>query len=51
MYKRQDRFSLYVADGQGGLVQLDFPNATTGYCPALEQALTEMLGPGAVRVE
>ena len=50
-YEGQDRFSLYVANGQGGLVQLDFPNATTGYCPALEQALTEMLGPGAVRVE
>ncbi len=50
-YEGQDRFSLYVADGQGGLVQLDFPNATTGYCPALEQALIEMLGPGTVRVE
>ena len=50
-YEGQDRFSLYVDNGQGGLVQLDFPNATTGYCPALEQALIEMLGPGTVRVE
>ena len=50
-YEGQDRFSLYVDNGQGGLVQLDFPNATTGYCPALEQALIEMLGPETVRVE
>jgi len=50
-YEGEDRFSLYVADGRGGLVRLDFPNATTGYCPALEEALTEMLGPGTVRVE
>jgi DNA polymerase-3 subunit alpha len=45
-----DRFSFYlVSDGRR--VQLDFPNATTGYCPALKEALAEMLGAGAIGVE
>ena len=49
-YEGDDRFSLYlVSDGRR--VQLDFPNATTGYCPALEEALARMLGAGAMRVE
>ncbi|MBL7184173.1 MAG: DNA polymerase III subunit alpha, partial [Anaerolineae bacterium] len=49
-YEGDDRFSLYlVSDGRR--VQLDFPNATTGYCPALKEALIEMLGAGAIRVE
>jgi DNA polymerase-3 subunit alpha len=49
-YEGDDRFSLYlVSDGRR--VQLDFPNATTSYCPALEEALAEMLGAGAIRVE
>ena len=49
-YEGDDRFSLYlVSDGRQ--VQLDFPNATTGYCPALEEALIEMLGAGAMRVD
>ncbi len=49
-YEGDDRFSLYVANGSRR-VQLDFPNDTTGYCLALEQALVEMLGAGTVRVE
>ncbi len=49
-YEGDDRFSLYlVSDGRR--VQLDFPNATTGYCPALKEALAEMLGAGAIGVE
>jgi DNA polymerase-3 subunit alpha len=49
-YEGDDRFSLYlVSDGRR--VQLDFPNATTGYCPALEEALAGMLGAGAIRVD
>jgi len=49
-YEGDDRFSLYlVSDGRR--VQLDFPNATTGYCPALKEALAKMLGAGAIRVE
>lgn len=49
-YEGDDRFSLYlVSDGRR--VQLDFPNATTGYCPALKEALAKMLGAGAIGVE
>jgi DNA polymerase-3 subunit alpha len=49
-YEGDDRFSFYlVSDGRR--VQLDFPNATTGYCPALKEALAEMLGAGAIGVE
>ncbi len=49
-YEGEDRFSLYVPRGPG-VVQLDFPNASTGYCVSLERALTEMLGNGAIHVE
>jgi len=49
-YEGDDRFSLYlVSDGRR--VQLDFPNATTSYCPALEETLAGMLGAGAIRVD
>jgi len=49
-YEGDDRFSFYlVSDGRR--VQLDFPNVTTGYCPALKEALAGMLGAGAIRVE
>ena len=49
-YEGDDRFSLYlVSDGRR--VQLEFPNATTGYCPTLEEVLAQMLGAGAIRVE
>jgi len=49
-FEGRDRFSLYLTDGQRR-IQLDFPNDTTSYCPALARQLTEMLGEGAVRVE
>ena len=48
-YPGQDRFTLYVANGQS-MVELSFPNDTTGYCVALERALIEKLGAGTVRV-
>jgi len=48
-YNGNDYFSLYVVDGEQR-IQLDFPNDTTGYCPALERELVKMLGAGAVRV-
>jgi DNA polymerase-3 subunit alpha len=49
-YEGDDHFSLYLVNDENR-VQLDFPNATTGYCPALEGTLIEMLGAGAIRVE
>ncbi|MFQ6014847.1 MAG: DNA polymerase III subunit alpha [Anaerolineae bacterium] len=49
-YPGNDRFSLYIAHDKH-LVELDFPNATTGYCVKLQQALVEMLGAGAIQVQ
>jgi DNA polymerase-3 subunit alpha len=46
----QDRFSLYIPQGKG-LVQLEFPNSTTSFTPALQERLLAILGPGSVRVE
>lgn len=45
-----DRFTLYLHQEEG-VVQLDFPNATTGYSPELERALIAILGEGSIRVE
>jgi DNA polymerase-3 subunit alpha len=49
-FEGRDRYSLYLSDEQRK-IQLDFPNDTTGYCAALAQQLTEMLGQEAVRIE
>jgi len=49
-YEGDDHFSLYLVNDKNR-VQLEFPNATTGYCPALEKALVEILGAEAMRVE
>jgi DNA polymerase-3 subunit alpha len=49
-YEGDDHFSIYLV-GDGKRVQLDFPNDTTGYCPALEAALIEMLGAEAIEVK
>jgi DNA polymerase-3 subunit alpha len=49
-YEGVDHFSIYLV-GDGKRVQLDFPNDTTGYCPALEEALIEIVGAGAIRVD
>ena len=49
-FEGRDHFSLYLTD-ERKKIQLDFPNDTTGYCPALTQQLAEILGQGAVRVD
>ena len=49
-YPGEDRFTLYISNGRG-MVELSFPNATTGYCVTLRKALVEMLGAGTVRAE
>jgi DNA polymerase-3 subunit alpha len=49
-YPGADRFEFLVHEDQRG-VHLRFPNETTGYCAALENQLTDLLGPGAVDVQ
>ena len=49
-HRGQDLFSLYVPRDEG-MVQLIFPSDTTQYSPALEAAITELLGDGCLRVE
>lgn len=49
-FQGNDRFSLYVPRA-GGMVQLNFPNASTGYSVALEKALLSLLGDNSLRVE
>jgi DNA polymerase-3 subunit alpha len=48
-YQGEDRFSFLVASPNGKL-QLDFPNASTHYCPNLAQDLDRLIGSHAVRV-
>jgi len=49
-HQGQDLFNLYVPRDRG-VVQLMFPNDSTGYSPALEKAITDLLGEGSLRVE
>ena len=49
IHQGQDLFSLYVPRDRG-VVQLMFPNDSTGYSPALEKAITDLLGEGRLRV-
>jgi hypothetical protein len=44
-----DVFNLYVPR-HDRTVQLIFPNDTTSYSPSLEEAVTELLGKGCLRV-
>jgi two-component sensor histidine kinase len=44
-----DRFCIVVRKN-GAAVQLDFPNDTTTFTPALEQQLVRRLGVGSVEV-
>jgi DNA polymerase-3 subunit alpha len=46
----EDLFDLYVRRDDR-LVQLMFPNETTSYSPALEKAVTDLLGSGCLTVE
>ncbi|UCC62547.1 MAG: DNA polymerase III subunit alpha [Anaerolineae bacterium] len=48
-YEGDDRFSFVMA-GPNGKLQLDFPNASTGYCPNLANALDRLVGSRAVRI-
>ncbi len=48
-YQGEDRFS-FVVTGPNGKVQLDFPNASTRYCPALAHDLERLVGSQAVRI-
>ncbi|HEY52273.1 MAG TPA: DNA polymerase III subunit alpha [Caldilineae bacterium] len=45
----QDRFLLEVSDARG-VVEIDFPNDVTHYCPALEEGLVALLGTGCLEV-
>ena len=49
-YPGADRFEFNVHEHDEHNYQLRFPNHTTGYCPALERQLTELLGEGTVEV-
>jgi DNA polymerase-3 subunit alpha len=49
-FQGEDRFRLHLTDEHRS-VQLDFPNDTTGYCPALARQLTQILGQGSLRVD
>jgi DNA polymerase-3 subunit alpha len=48
-YQGEDRFSFLVS-GPSGEVQLDFPNVSTRFCPALADHLDRLVGNGAVRI-
>ena len=45
-----DRFCIIVRKN-GSAMQLDFPNDTTEFTPALEKQLTRRLGAGSVEVK
>jgi DNA polymerase-3 subunit alpha len=48
-YQGEDRFS-FVVSSPNGKVQLDFPNVSTRYCPALADRLDRLVGSDAVRI-
>ena len=48
-YQGQDKFS-FVVTGPGGKVQLDFPNASTRYCPGLVQDLDQLIGNHTIHI-
>lgn len=49
-HRGSDRFTLYLPREEG-VMQLDFPNVTTGYSKELEEALIAILGGGRLRIE
>ncbi len=49
-YPGDDRFTFLLRSGPNGDQLLEFPNACTGYCRELGEKLSELLGPGMVRV-
>lgn len=48
-YRGQDSFS-FIVTGPGSKVRLDFPNASTHYCPDLAQSLRRLVGNRAIRI-
>jgi DNA polymerase-3 subunit alpha len=50
-YPGNDHFEFAVLDYDDRSYQLRFPNDTTGFCPALERQLHELLGAGMVEVQ
>jgi DNA polymerase-3 subunit alpha len=48
-YPGQDQFAMVIVDAEKHVV-IDFPNATTGYCPELHAQLVEKLGEEAIQV-
>jgi DNA polymerase-3 subunit alpha len=50
-YPGHDRFEFAVHDYNDRRYLLRFPNDTTGFCAALEQQLTDLLGAGTVDVQ
>ncbi len=48
-YPGEDRFAMVIVDQEKQVV-IDFPNATTGYCPALHAQLVEKLGEEGIQV-
>ena len=46
----QDRFCLYIPNGNHQPIRVDFPNHSTRYTAKLQQNLVIMLGATAVRV-
>ena len=46
----EDRFSIYTTNS-AGRVLLDFPNATTKHSVQLQQKLTQLLGPGTIKIK
>jgi len=47
-----DSFSIYVAVNRGaGLVEMDFPNLSTHYTPAIDAQLRDIVGHRGVRIE
>jgi DNA polymerase-3 subunit alpha len=45
-----DQFSFLLVGRSNGKTQLDFPNDSTAYSPALKARLERLLGPGCVRI-
>ncbi len=50
-YPGSDRFEFAVLDYDERSYQLRFPNDTTGFCPALERQLRDLLGAGMVAIQ
>jgi DNA polymerase-3 subunit alpha len=50
-YPGEDRFEFSVHEHDEHYYLVQFPNHTTGYCPALERQLVELLGEGSVIVQ